>query len=1024
MKRVSGQISIFILVAVMIFILFFFLIFSQNKAKTENLNSVTVKTTGASKSPLFPLSDRVESCVGQELQKVLLIAGIRGGYPLYHDNYRYISGAIPPETYNAPMLEHIGLSSLDLASKTLLHVQDIPVFPKLGQDNPKNGTNSVVYTISVKDEFERYMYDSVLDCVNLTEYIDAGYNVSFPDYQGIALKQSVNGNQVRVDAIRAQVGDTIFLRSGDEQLNGEVISQISESSYMVDFKDPLKVSDFFNKQGVLTAYNVDEGVSFNVLFYPETTSVEFKFPLTVFKPDFQTSYNSGRVETQIPFSSYMSLAKKVLTEKYQNKSLDITKSEDIQKIMSKISFNSAMRSANFSFYKSSIEDSVEQKIYVISVVDYNHTIFGRPYVFNIGYYNTAPKIDDAILVKAGGQKLGGRYMFYGSTKVQAVYDLTKAFIDSHLWDTTHSYFIEDSLDSAQIKYSLTSKGILTVLLKQPTSYTLPVTITDGETSRTYQLDLISGLVNNKLNDEAKNCFRWANSQEDDSYFPVDYARNTLYEVGSKDSTKNLFGYYLSLNNLQRSIPNSIQLDRPRLYFKKSCVFNTEIFMPKVEVVSGGSGADIKYNNETEEIEGISYLSGPVKLKVRIASLDGVPLSSDVDNPPYEVTLYPVDCLGPMPYSSRLAQYQDQITKIDEQLSIIGTTNPELTAQLQQNRRQLVGNQTQDAAFAQALGGEGTCCNTQLAPTLVTPNAQSVIHNIKASGSAVSSPAYVCQDTLSSRYSDYDYSQGNIWQNENTKPNLYESMIIATCKGKFPRFEHNLDGLILPQGNDLKFSASDAKFNLKKLDLSNGPIPVQLAKVTSAPMCEACGISRTVLAVQDPNTKLGYRVGFQQQNPDAGIGFMSSSSPYLCNAQWQAQGGSMINWLPLIPAPVEHFMYVSQGFCSESGCSYSPSNPGSQIKSAGDPGVGDDYCAMFNFNPPVPNPSSNSAYASYISVSHPTPKECAPVERECRDGNVCSKYVRMCGQGNGVCSAQAQKITESCPSPNYLDPCTP
>jgi len=158
----KSQLAIFILIILMIIILFVFLISTNFDNKIEKIDSNKNKLTQDMDSKILSIKDTVDFCLKKELRTAAILSGSRGGYIFSRENEFYFPGV---NYYNYSFLRNQEINSNDIYQRVLIYKNlNRTYFPEL--DNITSGS---AYNHTIKEDFERYILDGFLTCLNLDE---------------------------------------------------------------------------------------------------------------------------------------------------------------------------------------------------------------------------------------------------------------------------------------------------------------------------------------------------------------------------------------------------------------------------------------------------------------------------------------------------------------------------------------------------------------------------------------------------------------------------------------------------------------------------------------------------------------------------------------------------------------------------------------------------------------------------------------------------------------------------------------
>ncbi|MFW5705101.1 MAG: hypothetical protein ACOCXG_04645, partial [Nanoarchaeota archaeon] len=218
----KSQISIFIVIALIIIFSVSFLFFADfEDRKIQNKEGVEKAISQKQDLKLFPVKDRVDFCLSHSLKRALILSGIRGGF-IYDEGENYTKGTV--ESYDTQFLELFNFSINNFYERSLIHSDYIVYSPfvALDSESKKYGTHRV------DKDIEKFMMENFMECVDLSEYEEKGYDVVFLDSVGEVIdKSDLSSGKIIVSGFDADVGDYVGF-SENESVVGE-ITKVTDS---------------------------------------------------------------------------------------------------------------------------------------------------------------------------------------------------------------------------------------------------------------------------------------------------------------------------------------------------------------------------------------------------------------------------------------------------------------------------------------------------------------------------------------------------------------------------------------------------------------------------------------------------------------------------------------------------------------------------------------------------------------------------------------------------------------------------
>ncbi len=611
----KSQISIFIVIALIIIFSVSFLFFADfEDRKIQNKEGVEKAISQKQDLKLFPVKDRVDFCLSHSLKRALILSGIRGGF-IYDEGENYTKGTV--ESYDTQFLELFNFSINNFYERSLIHSDYIVYSPFVALDS-----ESIKYgTHRVDKDIEKFMMENFMECVDLSEYEEKGYDVLFLDSVGKVIdKSDLASGKIIVSGFDADVGDYVGF-SENESVVGE-ITKVTDSGFEVEFKEDVSsgLGKLLGASNLPQVINLNKSISSKVYFQDkEKVTAQLNFPIRIMKEDFVTSYPGGYVDVPIRFSELLRISRFLLNKKVANRSLDLTDAGDLGEVSSSIKFaDSGFKLKRVELVNEENVDSY--KSYIYSIEDEYSKILNRPFVLNFGYVNHAPLVDasdESIIVE------GNDIVFYVVENENLELELTEYFYDPEFIDNYNFYFEGKVVNANNYNFELSSGGSVNFKSTSRGRFEVPIVVTDGEAKREYDLVFTTGLSDNENNGDAKGCFVFENEDKDN--FPIDFEfQDKIFEKVNSEEYHEVYGF--SLNSGSGSV---------RL--KESCLFDEDRYT-----------AVWKENGKVVSVSGNEYtfsgLTDFTQITVEVVNSNNPGAGSVIT--PYRFNIVPAGCLGP------------------------------------------------------------------------------------------------------------------------------------------------------------------------------------------------------------------------------------------------------------------------------------------------------------------------------------------------------------------------------------------
>ena len=912
----KSQVTIFLIIAVIIIILFLFLINTNKFNKENTLETAKTNSNLEGNDKLLLIKQNIDSCFKRQLRRATIIAGLRGGY-IYNSNEYYAPGILLKNSYPNELLGNLKLNTNFLNGNVLMFSQVEPYTPRINSNYIiDNGTiNTTIYPKSIKEEFETFILNEFLTCINLESYKDLGYNISYIKFSGKIKEIKEEENKILFNDLAGEEGDKIQVIFEEKTLIGNLTKTLDSNNLTeVVFKDKIlrglsSNEDFLKLKGL----NLNTSISVKVNFEDEKITSKINFPIKISKGDNSIKYTSASEELNVRFKQLLMVIDKLLYAKYINKSLSLENQSHLNSIIDSDYLLKKFNFKRLKIYKTRLNDSKEEKEFVYSIIDNDSKILGSPFIFNFGYENSAPKID---LKKLGLDVLDDYSVLIIVSKNHPItFDLKNITSDKQVIDNYLSHYIAYNYDGPDCKFSINSDGIINFNGYQQKRYSFDISVTDNEATRTRTFVIVTGFPDNTNNSAATDCFSFKN-YEIPGIFPIQNEyRNKLFNFINSQNKNIVYGYSLYLNPNNGYILDGIPtIRKSELFFSKTCAFNSKIFKSYYTITNLNTNTIIKSNIEITNDEGKINLSNynfPVKVEVEVKDSQGNAMTD-----PFETIIYPANCLGPESISS---------------------TNPTYLK----------------------LGGDNSCCNMGVLENSIINNkpksfigSNSNLYSSSDNHYALNTKMYFCYMPNKDNKKYFNFEENSIWDELGPRAtNLFSGSINAKCQGKYPTSTLNI--------NEIK-NLGGRTVNLPQTShlSENGvyvprEIPVSLTIKNSTSTCEFCYINKTLTQILLDN-KWELFGGLISENTGSityqGIVYpLAGISPYekiptepdyyfLAENKWyglvsNATPGTSPSWSLLSNGfgknnPKEKlFLHVSKPYCNVGTTNYGPSLTG-------------------------------------------------------------------------------------------------
>ena len=639
MKSSKGQISIFIIISVIIISAMVFLVFMSNDSKKEEISRGTDVDT--QERVLF-IKQYVDSCMEKQLEKALIVSGLKGGFIYGVSNGTYRRSFIYPEPYPFHFIENIGLHPVPLGWN-LVHARELWIgftVPYLTAEN----VNKSIYNETVKSHFERYLFEEFgKNCQHNIESIEhLGFDFVNKDFSGKLESGLPRGDsQVIVKDLDGEVGDRVMFKLDDETYTGTINETRAGRIYMVKLDRELMTSNIDISE--ITVFNLNSTATVNVSFNKDETEMKFLYPILLNDSSRDSVvFVESVVSVPVRFGALRFLSQGLMDKKMDNRSINLSNSTQLNNILRSISkvraFIDNLSELTFKIHK--INDSPEYKEYVYYFFDNGSKILGNPYVYRFGYRNHAPSFNLSVLCVNDNieDECILAYVADNGSWWNSTINIS-ARMDPEVMDCRPKgyYSSEDSGDCGDVRYvdlkpadifNLSTQGNYTFKAELEGKYPFEIQLTDGEAYTIREVYFIVGTPANFNNNDVLDCIKFYNYEKPG--FPIE---SDLFKT----------------SNGEGKIFTNVSGGRTKAY-----AYALYPWKYGIEVLDSCFGDPnnnhIEYWINDNYIEdhrqgflfNVSTSSIPQEIKIQINDPNG----NAINKENYTLTVYPSKCLGP------------------------------------------------------------------------------------------------------------------------------------------------------------------------------------------------------------------------------------------------------------------------------------------------------------------------------------------------------------------------------------------
>jgi hypothetical protein len=823
MNKKQAQISIFIVLFVMLIVSFVFLISNSSEDKKKELEQSKAEVT----SPSFNIElfkTQINFCLKKATIRASLFASYKGGY-LYDKSkksYEYFPGVYYEKFIPVSSLDLIDQNYADamgLSNPRMIYSEpifkyslaDLPeqafVYPK-EHDYYANFSGTMKYLQhGFKEDFDTFIYKEFLKCIDLKEFIDAGYSLDFTNVTSSFLSKDNSTDFYFFDSL-AELGEEVYLVYNDKKYYGTINQTLPDNKVLVKFNEAI-AEDNPDVLKEFTLLHPTKKIYVDTSFTDFTIDSKLSFPLisnTVGEK--KTSLITSSVSLPVRFKLLISEMSNIINAKSLNRSLDLQDSNAISPVFS--------YPGDLIFLTNVIYEDDFKKQILFTIKDTKSKLSGNEVVFNGIYENTAPLLNLSECNKFN--ETTKECTLYLTENVPFSKDLSKNILSVETIDFNSIRFNSFNVNTGLSHLSLTSEGSLNVMLKASGTYSRDIIVSDGELSTTYTFYFTTGFPKNDNNKDAIRCIDIIPFTDDyvSSFFPIggeflDMGKMKLFDGLSEGGKKLPFTYVLhkpgdafngdsNFNERNSFLNYSLVFNEqcfidPNLYEVKWSLLNEDeqvlnTLTDKLDLVPFNF---LKESNFKDTILNEFNQGNPVILSAELYEKGG---SQSLSLQPFQILLYPTGCLSP--------STKDFIDSFEDG----------------------------EGAF----GGSLSCCDTQAIIEHSLKNEKPSVRGdlgnpLKSTGKAIDTDLYfslpISTKGLAQIYDGtlylniFNYTQYSLWEefdtlfgSEISPTSLFKTHITAICKGNYPRLEHNIDLISSTRG--------DLEANFDSLFLESNP----------------------------------------------------------------------------------------------------------------------------------------------------------------------------------------------------------
>ena len=646
-RDIKAQLSIFLIIVVFIISIVVYLLSSSQQIESNSIETSEELSTTQSQG-FENLKEEVDFCLEQTLRKALIISGYLGGY-IYTNvddpgKYEQFSNSVAFDYYqneDRDLLSQLELNPSYLYSNSLFYHTTQTHLPPFEGDISyvEDGDTIIDYSRGIQEDYERFIKDQISSCLELSKYSEQGFSISFLDNSGI-LSTQLDDSTAIISSMDGEEGDSVTMMIGKIKYPGEV-EEVTNAGLKVSFAS----TPFSSSTNPESITNDDVGITVGVEFQEEQVSATISFPV-VLQDNQQQSISSisSSITLDNRIKTLRSLMGTIISQKEQNKSYDFGNLTLLSNVLNEEStYFRAQDGLGMDFTKTILEDENEYKRYIYTLIDNKQKIQGLPFLFNAVYENNAPYID------LSHEELGCSNInptnygnvFENETRFCNILieedsrvdkNLIDAVVDRQIRDNRGNIeFKEEEITTSSYYYKLGRDGLMQ--FRGGSGRTEEVVVGDGEATREYTFRFLVSSPENDDNEEARSCLNFENSNQATGKFPIHHNYSNQIFEGEETSTGNKMPYGYVLNSVSQKATLSVDQD---------CFTESGSFGADIDIIdSSGTVVDTKTISSLEEEIYLPQRSNNYKVSIQV-TLAG----DDFLENPFEMTIYPIGCMGP------------------------------------------------------------------------------------------------------------------------------------------------------------------------------------------------------------------------------------------------------------------------------------------------------------------------------------------------------------------------------------------
>lgn len=634
---------------VIIILLFVFLFSFKAERGNDEIQSGN-NLAGANTYNFEALQEELNFCLENSVEKSLLLASGQGGL-LYDEGtpfQKYIMGAYF-EDYQRGVLDPYDLYLFEVLYHTMISGSGRIEIGPVDIISP-NSMNLLLP--GYKKQFQEYILNEVFECVDFNSYESNGFFVDRKQVTTTIISKE-SSNRVKLKPFEGNNGDNLFLERGDTIYRGVLL--ISNGEYIGDFSssalDLSSDSSFTNYRVI----NKDLSVYVDLDFVEEYILATFYFPIVFEETRVFVSSLDVEVTIENRYLSLLRASRELIEQKLRNRSLDYTDSNDLA-----FGLQNTISQVNVSVTK--VIDSPEYKRYIYSLFDLETQFLGKPLQFQFAYENYAPLLDftlDSICFTSDDTTCS---ILFTPGDLKEL-DLSSILIPVEQRDSHNVIFEEINDITTDTTFTLDLEGSISFRSNRPGLYTYPIRITDGETYKEYELQFLSGSLDNVDNQDASSCFiieYFMDRSDLDLYFPISnefLSEGNAMKIfdGDNGTTHLPYSYILGVNYNAYLNYEGINSDLGlfEIRIRENCVEDPSQYRViwsddlSEKIVGLGGSSYLREISTPLQLSPYAkygaqeFITQPYTLSAQLVDLE-----NNFQGEPLKIRIYPSQCLGP------------------------------------------------------------------------------------------------------------------------------------------------------------------------------------------------------------------------------------------------------------------------------------------------------------------------------------------------------------------------------------------